>query len=584
MRPSFLYIAVLTVSCTFASGFAFAAPAIPPALGSGVPAPAAATVATSAGAPEQVLPKLKLTDQILYQYLVAEIALQRGDLGLASDAYLDLAKATRDPRIAKRATEVAIYAQRGQAAESASKLWLDLDPQSVNARQALVAIMLGNSKPAAALPYLQQLLRAHPESAATEFMQLGPILGNQPDKAASLVLVQTLARSYPDLPEAHLAIAQAAARAGQFDLALAQLDEVAKLKPNWDIAAMLRFEILSRNGSSKGLAFAQDYLLHYPQANDLRLAYARYLLNRNDLQGSRTQFQLLAQALPDSAQMQLAIGLISLQMNEPDVADEAFKKALQENYAQPGIIQIYLGQVAEAQHRDNEAAHWYLAVSPGPQFIIAQIKYAMLLAKQGHLAEARAYLHAVKVNNDAERVELIQAEAEMLREVHDDKAVYTVLGDALATRPDSIDLLYDHAMAAERLNHLDVMETDLRHLLQLQPNHAQALNALGYTLADHNIRLPEALNLLNEALKLAPNDAYILDSMGWAQYRVGHLPMAADFLTRAYRKLPDPEIAAHLGEVLWAQGKHAEATQLWQSALTTSPKNQALLDVTAKFK
>ncbi|MHB8849066.1 MAG: tetratricopeptide repeat protein, partial [Burkholderiales bacterium] len=167
---------------------------------------------------------------------------------------------------------------------------------------------------------------------------------------------------------------------------------------------------------------------------------------------------------------------------------------------------------------------------------------------------------------------------------HDDKAVYTVLGDALASRPDSIDLLYDHAMAAERLNHLDIMEADLRHLLKLQPDHAQALNALGYTLADHNIRLPEALNLLQEALKLAPNDAYILDSMGWAQYRVGNLPMAADFLSRAYSKLPDPEIAAHLGEVLWVQGKHDEARQVWEKALATHPKNQALLDVTAKYK
>jgi Flp pilus assembly protein TadD, contains TPR repeats len=162
--------------------------------------------------------------------------------------------------------------------------------------------------------------------------------------------------------------------------------------------------------------------------------------------------------------------------------------------------------------------------------------------------------------------------------------VYALLGDALATRPDSIELLYDHAMAAERLNHLDVMEKDLRHLLKLQPDHAQALNALGYTLADHNIRLPEAVSLLQQALKLAPNDPFILDSMGWAQYRLGKLDMAAEYLHRAYSARPDPEIAAHLGEVLWAQGKHDEARNLWQAALSSSPNNQALLDVMAKFK
>ena len=584
MRPSVLYTAVFAASYIFASASAHAASTQAPTTDSKVPAPAAATIGVKSGATEQVLPKLDLTDQILYQYLVAEIALQRGDLALASDAYLDLAKATRDPRIAKRATEVAIYAQQGQAAASASKLWLELDPQSINARQALVAIMLSSDKPIYALPYLQQILSARPENTGAEFMQLGIMLNHQPDKETSLKLIQTLAQPYPDLPEAHLAIAQAAARAGQFDLALAQLDTADKLKPGWDTAAMLRFEVLSRNSGDKGMVFARDYLQRYPQANEVRLAYARYLLNRNEVEESRRQFELLAQALPGSAEIQLAIGLISLQMNELDAANAAFAKALQEQYPQPGIVQIYLGQVAEAQHRDNDAANWYRSVSPGPQYVIAQIKYAMLLAKQGRLDQARTYLHDVKVNDDAARVELIQAEAEMLREAHDDKAVYTVLGDALASRPDSIDLLYDHAMAAERLNHLDITEADLRHLLKLQPNHAQALNALGYTLADHNLRLPEALNLLQEALKLAPNDAYILDSMGWAQYRVGNLPMATDFLNRAYSKLPDPEIAAHLGEVLWVQGKHDQARQLWDKALAAYPKNQALLDVTAKYK
>ena len=546
---------------------------------------AAAPVATAGVvAAGPVLPKLVLTDQILYQYLVAEFALQRGDLGLSSEAYLDLAKATRDPRIAKRATEVALYAQQGQEAEAAAKLWLDLNPQSADARQAVVAILLSEGKSADALPYLQQLLSAHPENAADEFMHLGEMLGNQTDKVVSLDLIKTLAQAYPNLPEAHLAVAQAAARAGRFDLALTELDTVDRLKPDWDIAALLRFEILSRNGKTDGESFVQNYLQRNPDAKDVRLAYARYLLNHNHLRESRSQFELLAKALPNNAAMQLAIGLISLQMNELDTAEAAFKMALQEHYADPGVVQIYLGQVAEARHRDDEAGSWYRAVSTGPQFIPAQIRYAVLLAKQGKLDQARAYLHAVKVDSDADRVQLIQAEAELLGDAKDDNAAYKVLGDALATRPDSIDLLYDHAMAAERLNHLDVMESDLRHLLQLQPNHAQALNALGYTLVDHNIRLNEALDLLQQALKLAPNDPYILDSMGWAQYRLGKLPAAAAYLKQAYQGLADPEIAAHLGEVLWVQGKHAEAQQVWQTALLDSPKNQALLDVMAKYK
>lgn len=544
----------------------------------------AATPAPKTIAAEEKLPKQVLTNQILYQFLVAEIAGQRGDLALASEAYLDLAKTTRDPRIAKRATEIALYARQAKAAESASKLWLELEPQSVSARQTAASILLGGGKLADAKPYFQQILAANRENAGAEFIHLGAMLGAQPDKIAGLALVKELAQPYPDLPEAHLVVAQAAARAGKFDLALSELDVLHKLKPDWEAAALLRLEILSRDGKPDGNAYAQDYLKRYPAAKELRLGYARALLNQNRLPEAREQFRILAKAVPDSPEMQLAIGLISLQMNDLDAADAAFRAALQLNYVDSGAVQIYLGQVAEARGRNGEAASWYKAVPKGPQYLIAQAKYAKLLAKQGKLAEARAYLHAVQVDNDADRVRLIQAEADLLREAKDDAGVYALLGDALTTRPDSIELLYDHAMAAERLNHLDVMEKDLRHLLKLQPDHAQALNALGYTLADHNIRLPEAVALLEQALKLAPNDPFILDSMGWAQYRLGKLDIAVEYLHRAFSARPDPEIAAHLGEVLWAQGKRDEARKLWQAALSSSPNNQALLDVMAKFK
>lgn len=546
----------------------------------------AATLPLAAKPPvaDKKLPVEVLTKQILYQYLVAEIAGQRGDMALATAAYLDLAKTTRDPRIARRATEIAIYAGAGKAAEAASKIWLDVDPESVSARQAAASILLGGGKLADAQPYLQQLLAANQPTVGAEFIRLGVLLGKQPDKAGGLKLMQTLAQPYPNVPEAHLAVAQAAARAGKFDLALTELDIVNKLKLNWEVAVLLRAEILSRDNKPEGAAYALAYLKQHPDAKEVRLGYARILLTQNHLPEARKQFQILAKAVPSSAEMQLAIGLISLQMNELDAADAAFKAALQLNYADPGMLQIYLGQVAEARNRNEEAATWYQAVGPGPEFLIAQVKYAALLAKEGKLSEARTYLHHVKVENDAERVRLIQAEADLLREAKDNAAVYGLLGEALATRPDSIELLYDHAMAAERLNHLDVMEKDLRHLLTLQPHHAQALNALGYTLADHNVRLPEAVNLLEQALKLSPNDPFILDSMGWAQYRMGKLAEAVDYLQRAFSLRPDPEIAAHLGEVLWAQGKHDAARQLWQGALKDHPKNQALLDVMVKFK
>ncbi len=529
------------------------------------------------------LPKLVLTNKILYEYLVAEIAGQRGELKLASEAYLDLAQTTRDPRLAKRATEVAVYAQQAQAAEAAAKLWLDLDPQSAHARQAAAAVLVGGGKLTDALPYLQQLLKANSANVGAEFIRISAMLDDQADKPAVLTLLQALTQDYASVPEAQLVLAQAAARAGRFDVALTALDAVDKLKPSWEFSALLRMEVLARDGRTDGLTFAQTYLQANPGARDMRLAYARLLLKQNQLIASREQFILLTKAVPSSAEMQVAIGLISLQLNDLDAATAAFQSALKLNYADAGTVRLYLGQLAEAQNKNDEAGVWYLSVPAGANYVAAQARYAGLLVKQSGIAQARTYLQQLKAANEAERVQLIQAEADLLRAAKDDEGVYAVLSQALAASPNSPELLYDHAMAAEKLQHLAVMEKDLRQLLKLQPNHAHALNALGYTWADHNMRLPEALVMLQQALALSPDDAFVLDSMGWLQYRLSHLDAAVDYLQRAYQRRADPEIAAHLGEVMWAQGRYEQAQAVWQGALKSAPDNASLIAVMAKY-
>jgi tetratricopeptide (TPR) repeat protein len=544
----------------------------------------AATGVTKTVTTEASLPKLVLTNQILYQYLVAEIAAQRGDLKLASEAYLDLAKQTRDPRIAKRATEVAIYAQQAQAAESASKLWLDLDPESARARQAAAGILLNGGKLVDAQPYLQQLLKANAGQAGTEFIRISALLDKQADKAAVYSLMQGLTQGYAEVPEAQLVLAQAAARANQFDAALLALDKADKLKANWEPAAMLRMEIVGRDGWLEGVTFAQAYLKQNPGAREMRLAYARMLLKQGQFTASREQFQLLAKAVPASAEMQVAIGLISLQLGEMDTAQTAFKSALDLNYADASMIRLYLGQIADAQNKPNEAKTWYLSVPPGDNYLTAQARYAGIIAKQSGMEKARAYLHQIKVSGEDEQIQLIQAEADLLRNAKDDAGVYALLTKALAAHPNSTELLYDAAMAAEKLDHLDVVEKDLRQLLKLQPNHVQALNALGYTWADHNMRLPEALTLLQQAIKLSPNDPFVLDSMGWLQYRLGNFKDAVGYLQRAYNERRDPEIATHLGEVMWVQGQHDAARTVWQDSLKEAPENASLMAVMAKYK
>ncbi len=570
MRPIVQYS--VAASMCFAVGFAPFSMAAPVVIAK------VAKPAVEAG-----LPKLALTNQILYEFLVAEIAGQRGDLGVASGAYLDLAQKTRDPRLAKRATEVALFAHRANEARAAASLWLDVQPNSLNAQKALTALLVGDGKLADARPHLEKLIAAEGGNPGLGFMQLNTLLQQQKDKPAALALVKNLAAPYPKLPEAHYAIAQAAVNAGQFDVAMTEIKTAAQLKPGWEAAALFQFLLIQRDGKDNGAGFLKDFLQHYPDAREVRLTYARQLVSLSQFRQARDEFKILAKALPDNPEISLAIGLISLQLNDLDEADTAFKRTLQLGYADQGAVQIYLGQVAEARKQYAEAGKWYQSVSAGKHYLAAQIRYSALLAKQGKLAEARTYLHGVKTDNAADQVRLIQAEAELLRDAKDYQGVYDLLGVALARQPDSPELLYDHAMAAERVNKLDVLEKDLRRLIVLKPDYAHAYNALGYTLADRTDRLGEAVKLLEQALKLAPNDPFILDSMGWAQYRQGNIDASLSYLRRAYSLRADPDIAAHLGEVLWQQGKHEDAHKLWQTSLDSNPQNAALLSVMQKF-
>lgn len=525
-----------------------------------------------------------LTPEVMYDYLVTQVAAQRGQWQVACQAAMHLAEKNADPQFAEMAFQVSVYAGNRAAAQRASALWLQDDPHSEQALRAVIGLLLAGKQPADALPYIHRLLLGNPDKDGQIFLQLDPMFAEQPDKTAAWNLMQGIVEGYPKLPEAQLVLAQLAARAGQFDAALAALKTASSLKPGWDLAAKLQFEVLGQTDPATALSFMNAYLKQYPNSNDVRLTYARYLVQKGQLAAAREEFSLLAQALPDNPQIQMALGMVSLQMNDYTTAETAFRQALQDNYPDPGLPEVYLGQIAESQHHDEEAARWYQDVAPGPQYLLARIRYAALLARQGSLDKARGVLHDTQTSTDDDRVKLIRAEAQLLHEAGQETAAYGVLSTALQTRPDSVDLLYDHAMTAENLGKIDIAEQDLRHLLALQPNHAQALNALGYTFADHNVHLNQAVDLLHKALVLAPDDPFILDSMGWAMYRQGHLVQAESYLQRAYDASKDPEIAAHLGEVLWKQGKFVQARDLWQRAQAITPDNATLKAAVQKFK
>jgi tetratricopeptide (TPR) repeat protein len=242
------------------------------------------------------------------------------------------------------------------------------------------------------------------------------------------------------------------------------------------------------------------------------------------------------------------------------------------------MVHYYLGQVAERAKQPDAAAAHYAEVKTGNYLVPARARQAALLVQAGKPKEAQALLAFTHGENEAQSVRLLQAQAELLGDDKQYAQAFATLSDGIKRYPDAADLYYDRAMVAEKLGKLDVLETDLRRVIALRPDNAQAYNALGYTLADRTSRLAEAIALLDKALSLAPRDAYILDSVGWAQYRAGNLAKAQDYLERAYALRTDPEIAAHLGEVLWARGQRDEAGRLWQTSLQTHPQNEVLLE------
>jgi Flp pilus assembly protein TadD len=526
-------------------------------------------------APPPKLPALDLTGPLLYEMLLGEIALQRGSPGLAAQTYAELAKRTKDPRIARRAVELANFARTPQYALEAARAWHEADPASVQALQTLAGLLVGARKVDEAEPYLAKLLASDGTAASNGFLQLGRLLAGNADKQANLRVVRSLAAKYPDLPQAHLALAQAALAANDEASALAEARRAAQLQPGWEAPVIFEAQVLQHKSPAQAGKALAGFLDQYPKAREARLSYARLLMGERKLAEARAEFEKLLAAHPDNSDVIYAVGLLAAQLKDYATAETNLKRLLDLGFRDPNGVRFTLGQVAEEQKDWKAATDWYLSIQRGEHYLPSRLRAASVMAKEGKLAEAREFLRTVNASGE-ERIQLLIAEAQLLREANQHREAFELLGKALQAQPEQPELLYDHALTAEKLERFEVLEGSLRKLIQLKPDHAHAHNALGYSFAERNLRLPEARKLIERALELAPEDYYIVDSLGWVLYRMGDLNGAAAQLRRAYLGRPDGEIGAHLGEVLWMMGERAEAERIWQDALKHHPENETL--------
>jgi len=535
-----------------------------------------------------------LTADLMYRLLIADIALQRGDPALAARAYYESAREAKDVALARRATEISVATRQRALALEAAELWSALDPTADRPKQVIAAAGRGSGGEVAESDFKGQVERAlaqaagSPTALADAFLQINQLLGQEPDKAATYRLVAAVAEPYPNVPEAHFAVALAAYNTGLKDIgtlaaATGAVDRALVLKPGWERALLLKSEIVGKESPAAAIAYLKGVLKANPDMRAVSGALAELYVEQKRYADARDVFLQLWERNKDAREFEFGAAALSVQMKDWAKAEELLADLQRANYGENGVVEYYLAQVAEETGRYGLAIERYRAVPEGERAWLAKLRIAAMLAKQNRMDEARSYLAALSAVTIDQRVQVRQTEAQLLRDNGDAAGALAVLTKALAEHPDQPDLLYDTAMVAEKLDQIDVAEARLRRLLELTPDNAQALNALGYTLVDRTPRIAEGLDLIEKALKLSPDDPFILDSMGWAMYRMGKLDGAETYLRRAMAERPDAEIAAHLGEVLWVKGERAKAQEVWQSQLKATPDNQLLLDTVRRL-
>lgn len=534
--------------------------------------PAKAKAGTSASLPADVM----------YKVLVAEVALQRGRYDIAIKNYLQMGEARHDPRLLERAARIAVYAHDDKHALEAAKQWVALEPDNIDAREVVTAFYIRSGQYDEAQRQLEALLALNDKHGdGNAFMLIAGLLGRQQDKQAALEVMQRLVNARPDDANALVALSHLAVRAGVLDKAEQAIKRVVELEPDRVDANVQLARILAMRGKSEeALKLLERTVKKYPKDIGLRTNYARALADDKQLDKAYAQFKIINNQTPDEPENLRVLGMVALKLGRVNDGEKYFLRLNRTNPGYASESSYYLGRIAEEYHKDPDAAiKWYSKVDRGENYLESQIRIALLLAQKGEVAEARGQLSAISPRSPGELLRIYLVDGQILRDAGRPQEAIKVFTAGLEELPENGDLLYARAMTAERMGNYKSMERDLKRILARDPDNVDALNALGYSLADHTRRYKEALNYIKRALELRPDNYFVLDSMGWVHYRLGHYKEAVQYLRRALDASSDSEIAAHLTEVLWVMGDKQAAREVWDKALKGAPGNKVLLDV-----
>ncbi len=534
----------------------------------------------------QNLPNVELSGNLLFDILVAEFAESSGVHSLADKKYLNSALTTRDPRLAKKATQTAILSKNHDRALVAANLWVEIEPENFSAHQSVASLLLLQGALKEAKPHLVWLLEEDNYSAKRLLVIANLMTGTTGD--ADVVtffeeITSASGRSTEQITATFYATAVLAQKRGQIMSALDRLNRLLTDDPAHVNGLLLRSKLWYAQGNkADAIESLASFLEDHPDNLKVRLRYARMLIDTRDFEKGLVQFRILVNQAPDNADVIYGYGILAIQHNQLDVAEEQFQNLLRLKQREAEARQS-LGLIFELRNQTDKAISWYHSVPRGKKFFASQLRAAQLIAKRDGFPSARSYLHQIPAANRAEEIKKLVAEAELLERDQQYDEAFKLLTIALKEVPNNNTLRYARAMAAEKIGRIDILEQDLTRVLAADPKNIQALNSLGYTLVDRTGRIAEGFEYIQRAYALDSKDPAILDSMGWAFYRMGRHQEALNYLRQASNHQQDGEIFAHLGEVLWVSGDPDGARSVWNSALKFDPKHPVLLKTLKRF-
>jgi tetratricopeptide (TPR) repeat protein len=520
----------------------------------------------------------------MYDILLGEIALQRGHYDKAAGAMASAAISSGDYRVAERASLIALQAKDYERALRSAELWAELEPGSTKPLQAIGAVLTAQGRLDEAEERFNELIKRGDPHVGVVYRRIADILAQHHDVDGVLELMGRLVSLHPTDADAYFAQAYLADRLKNTVIVLQSLDKALSLRPGWQEAALAKFSHYTSQKDLDGARqFSEQFLNEYPAASKLRLHYARYLIDEGKRELALENFKTLVEYEPNNADATFAAALLSVQLDRFEDAEKFLKHSIK---LRPSNDQarLYLGQISAEQEQYDKAAGWYRAIKSETLHFEAQVLLANVIGKQKGISKALDHLDGLHPSNNEEEVRVILSKEQIFRIAKKLDEAKAVLDQGLTQFPDNAELLYARGLVAAQLELIAVHEQDMRRLLEKDPKNAHALNALGYTLADQTQRYQEALELIDKALKLKPDDPFIMDSMGWVHYRLGNHQLAIEYLEKALEKREDAEIAAHLGEVLWVAGDKVRAEKVLKRALKKSPDNDVLLTTIEKLK